>query len=127
MKLPVSFPTLVPRDNNLGTLRQLFTDLTSILQRIAGANNNPDEGVTGGRPTQQLTIGQFFFDTTLGKPVWWSGSSWGTWPATLVLVTAPAHNNSSGVAGQCAFDVSGNFYVCYAASSWAKFTGVVSF
>lgn len=32
-------------------------------------------GVTGNRPTSSVT-GQFFFDTSLGKPVWWNGSTW---------------------------------------------------
>lgn len=44
--------------------------------RIAGAFNNPDSGTTGARPTQQLTRGQPYFDTTLNKPVWWDGAAW---------------------------------------------------
>lgn len=30
-------------------------------------------GVTGSRPPNP-TIGQFYFDTTLGYPIWWDGS-----------------------------------------------------
>lgn len=32
-------------------------------------------GTTGNRPTMPVT-GQFYFDTSLGKPIWWSGSNW---------------------------------------------------
>lgn len=38
-----------------------------------------------------------------------------------IWVTAPAHHNSTGVAGQAAYDGSGNLYICYATNSWAKF------
>lgn len=42
--------------------------------RLANALNNPDFGTTSQRPSSQLTTGQFFFDTTLGKPIWWNGT-----------------------------------------------------
>ena len=32
-------------------------------------------GATGARPTA-LFVGQQFFDTTLGKPVFWDGTNW---------------------------------------------------
>lgn len=31
-------------------------------------------GVSASRPRASV-IGQFYFDTTLGKPVWWSGTA----------------------------------------------------
>jgi hypothetical protein len=76
VKLPISFPNLVINDANVQTLQRVFQDLTRSLQEIAGANNFPDQGATGSRPKAQLTIGQTYFDTTLGKPVWWRGSVW---------------------------------------------------
>lgn len=33
-------------------------------------------GTTGARPTIGLLIGLMYFDTTLGKPIWWNGSVW---------------------------------------------------
>lgn len=75
-KLPVSFPSLVISDNSTPTLQRAFQDLTRSLQLIAGANNNPDGGTTAARPTAQLVVGQRYFDTTLGKPIWWHGSAW---------------------------------------------------
>lgn len=35
----------------------------------------PASGATGSRPTPTI-VGQVFFDTTLGKPVWWKGAVW---------------------------------------------------
>jgi len=32
-------------------------------------------GITTSRPTSSIT-GLMFFDTTLGQPVWWDGSTW---------------------------------------------------
>ena len=33
-------------------------------------------GETEDRPTDNLVIGQMFFDTTLGKPIWYDGTNW---------------------------------------------------
>ncbi len=35
-----------------------------------------DAGITTGRPTLNLSVGQQYFDTTLGKPIWWNGAAW---------------------------------------------------
>jgi hypothetical protein len=37
-----------------------------------------------------------------------------------LLVGKPAHHNSTGTAGQMAYDGSGNLYLCYAANSWMQ-------
>jgi hypothetical protein len=34
-----------------------------------------ESGATGSRPASPVT-GETYFDTTLGKPIWWSGSQW---------------------------------------------------
>jgi hypothetical protein len=39
--------------------------------------------------------------------------------ATVPLVAAPTHHNSTGTAGQFAVDAT-NFYVCLAANSWVQ-------
>lgn len=33
-------------------------------------------GTTAQRPTSFLWVGRFYWDETLGKPVYWSGSGW---------------------------------------------------
>ena len=45
---------------------------------------------------------------------------------TVVWTTAPVANNSTGSAGQIAYDAGGNLYVCVATDTWAKFTGSTS-
>ena len=45
---------------------------------------------------------------------------------TVVWTTAPVANNSSGTAGQAAYDSGGNLYVCVATDTWAKFAGTTS-
>jgi hypothetical protein len=42
---------------------------------ISGALN-PQAGTTANRPTLQLQIGQTYFDTTLGIPIWYNGTVW---------------------------------------------------
>lgn len=33
-------------------------------------------GTTSNRPTTNLYTGLYYFDTTLGKPIWYNGSGW---------------------------------------------------
>jgi hypothetical protein len=37
-------------------------------------NIKPSAGTS--KPTSSLEVGQMFFDTTIGKPIWWNGSKW---------------------------------------------------
>jgi hypothetical protein len=47
-----------------------------------GVNNNlialntPSAGTTANRPATNLQVGQQYFDTTLGIPIWWDGTNW---------------------------------------------------
>ena len=56
----------------LNVLRLYFNQLNNYSQATA----NPNNGVTTGRPTSNQQIGQIFFDTTLGIPIWWNGKVW---------------------------------------------------
>lgn len=47
------------------------TDSLSVVNRKFVTLN----GATGSRPTSSI-LGQFYFDTSLGYPVWWNGSTW---------------------------------------------------
>lgn len=47
------------------------TDALSVVPRKFVTMN----GATAGRPTSSI-IGQRYFDTTLGYPVYWSGTTW---------------------------------------------------
>ncbi len=35
-----------------------------------------NKGTTSERPTNTATIGWFYYDTTLNKPIWWTGDKW---------------------------------------------------
>ena len=47
------------------------TDSLSVVNRRFVTLN----GATGSRPTSSI-LGQYYFDTTLGYPVYWNGSTW---------------------------------------------------
>jgi hypothetical protein len=41
-------------------------------------------GTTADRPTLSLQIGQYYFDTTIGRPIWWNGTNWINAAGTVV-------------------------------------------
>lgn len=47
-----------------------FSDAFAILSGLT------QSGTTANRPTARLWVGRMYFDTTLGKPIWYSGSAW---------------------------------------------------
>jgi len=56
----------------LNALRLYFGQVDNFTQAIA----IPNSGTTALRPTANLQIGQFYFDTTLGIPIWWNSAHW---------------------------------------------------
>ena len=44
----------------------------------------PPSGITSNRPTIRLQIGQQYFDTTLGIPIWYNGTVWKNASGTTV-------------------------------------------
>jgi hypothetical protein len=61
-------------------LRLYFNNLDSFLTAIS----TPQYGATADRPTQSLQIGQQFYDTTLGIPIWYNGTVWKNASGTTV-------------------------------------------
>lgn len=53
-------------------LRLYFNLLDNYLNILA----TPQSGATADRPTTNLVIGDYYFDTTLGIPIWYDGSGW---------------------------------------------------
>jgi hypothetical protein len=45
------------------------------VRRLISDASVPPSGTTAERPTVTL-IGFIYFDTDLGKPVWWTGTKW---------------------------------------------------
>ncbi|HFK1433336.1 TPA: hypothetical protein ACGXNJ_003412 [Bacillus cereus] len=43
-----------------------------------------ESGSTNARPTTGLYVPRFYFDTTLGKPIWWNGTAWKDALGTIV-------------------------------------------
>ena len=53
--------------------------ITAVTDAIVVKPSSPIEinsGTTAQRPTVGLKTSKFYFDTTLGKPIWWNGSAW---------------------------------------------------
>ena len=69
------------RDDQLNqNLRIYFNNLDKFLVAIS----TPENGTTANRPTQNLQVGQFYFDTTLGYPIWYNGTVWKNASGTTV-------------------------------------------
>jgi len=60
------------QDQFSNALRLYFSQLDNFTQGI----NIPNSGATTGRPTEYLNVGQYYFDSTLGIPIWWNGTEW---------------------------------------------------
>jgi len=60
-------------------LRLYFSRLSSANQAIIAdliTLSTPQSGTTAGRPVTNLKVGQYYFDTSLGLPIWWNSSIW---------------------------------------------------
>lgn len=69
------------RDDQLNqNLRIYFNNLDAFLTAIS----TPQNGTTANRPTLNLQIGQFYYDTTLGIPIYWNGTVWKNSSGTTV-------------------------------------------
>jgi hypothetical protein len=44
----------------------------------------PASGTTANRPTERLLVGQQYYDTTLGIPIWYNGTVWKNASGTTV-------------------------------------------
>ena len=70
-KVSPVFPALVLQDI-------LSTDDTaqSELEDSITALQTPNAGTTANRPDEDVPAGFMYFDTTLGLPIWYTGSAW---------------------------------------------------
>jgi hypothetical protein len=53
-------------------LRLYFNQIDNFTQNVT----IPPSGITANRPTERLEVGQYYFDTTLGLPIYWNGTNW---------------------------------------------------
>lgn len=72
--LPLATTDYLPayQDQLLNVLRLYFNQIDNFTQNTI----IPASGITANRPIERLLVGQFYFDTTLGYPVWWDGTDW---------------------------------------------------
>jgi hypothetical protein len=61
-------------------LRLYFAQVDNFAQGI----NVPSSGPTANRPATFLVIGQTYYDTTLGIPIWYNGTVWKNASGTTV-------------------------------------------
>jgi hypothetical protein len=63
-------------DQYSNVLRLYFNQIDNFTQAAA----IPLSGITAQRPLQSvqapLPVGQFYYDTTLDRPIWWNGTVW---------------------------------------------------
>jgi hypothetical protein len=67
-------------DQLTNVLRLYFTQIDNFTGFIA----QPISGTGAERPAVELHIGQMFFDTTLGIPIWYNGTVWKNASGTTV-------------------------------------------
>jgi hypothetical protein len=53
-------------------------------QQAINTLSTPSAGTTALRPSTGLLVGQFYFDTSLGIPIWWNGTNWVDATGTVV-------------------------------------------
>ena len=68
---PVEY-TQAYQDQMNNALRLYFNQIDNFTQALSGTQS----GTTAQRPGVSLHIGQQYFDTTLGIPIWWEGTNW---------------------------------------------------
>jgi hypothetical protein len=72
------------QDQLSNAFRLYFGQVDNITQALT----IPDSGITADRPISttlvKLQIGQMYFDTTLGLPIWWDGTDWINAAGTVV-------------------------------------------
>lgn len=74
-KIDARIDLLVPKylKSSAFTDRKL-TDIPTDALQVTSRKYVTMNGNTAGRPVSSVT-GQFYFDTQVGKPIWWNGST----------------------------------------------------
>jgi hypothetical protein len=71
-------------DQYSNVLRLYFNQIDNFTQAAA----IPLSGTTAQRPLQSiqapLPVGQYYFDTTIGRPIYWNGTNWINAAGTVV-------------------------------------------
>ena len=68
------------QDQLNNALRLYFNQVDNFAQALY----IPPSGTTANRPTDRVQIGQYYFDTTIGRPIWYNGTNWINAAGTVV-------------------------------------------
>lgn len=71
-------------------VQELESEISALKSKLATAATI-QSGTTEQRPTENLVVGQTFFDTTLGVPVFWNGTEWHNPFAKITTVEVEPH------------------------------------
>jgi hypothetical protein len=79
--LPLKAPNLPigPLNYNQEYINQLLNVLRLYFTQVDNfslSTSTPNSGTTANRPTEFILVGQFYYDTTLSKPIYWNGTVW---------------------------------------------------
>lgn len=105
--------------------QQWFDRVQIIINSITGA------GSTAGRPTNNLSIGQPYFDTTQNTPVWWNGSAWinanpGSSVVSSVTGTAPIASSGGSTPNISISQATSSSNGYLSAADWTTFNNKVT-
>ena len=68
-------------------VQSLESEISALKDKLAAVAS----GTTEQRPTENLVVGQQYFDTTLGVPVYWNGTEWHNPFANITTVEVENH------------------------------------
>ena len=68
------------QDQLNNALRLYFNQIDNFAQALY----IPASGTTANRPTDRVQRGQFYFDTTINRPIWYDGTNWINAAGTVV-------------------------------------------
>lgn len=71
-------------------VQELESEISTLKFKLAAAATI-QSGTTEQRPTENLVVGQQYFDTTLGVPVYWNGTEWHNPFANITTVEVEHH------------------------------------
>lgn len=71
-------------------VQELESEISTLKSKLAAAATI-QSGTTEQRPAENLVVGQTFFDTTLGVPVFWNGTEWHNPFANITTVEVENH------------------------------------
>jgi hypothetical protein len=96
MTLERNFALRTPKAPNLPISPELYStqfqeQFSNVLRLYFNQIDNfaqalyiPASGTTANRPTDRVQIGQFYFDTTINRPIWYDGTNWINAAGTVV-------------------------------------------